>query len=236
MKRFILRAVDRLADRIFSRGIRLLQLGKGAGPSFDIIEVAHLKAALETADYYERNFINSFPIDRDLDLLTRAVSVAEPEGLWLEFGVATGRTISHIAALRNSEIYGFDSFEGLPEPWRSGYGKGMFATEIPALPANVKLIKGWFADTLPIFLCKHPEKVSFLHVDCDLYSSTKTILDLLAPRLGAQCVIVFDEYWNYPGWQQHEHKAFVEFADRTQLKYRYDSFVRNNQQVCIVLD
>ena len=42
--------------------------------------------------------------------------------------------------------------------------------------------------------------------DLGFYSSTKTILDLLAPSLAIGTVIMFDEYFNYPGWEQHEFR------------------------------
>jgi hypothetical protein len=70
---------------------------------------------------------------------------------------------------------------------------------LPHVSSNVTLIKGWFDQTLPPFLEKHPAPVSFLHVDCDLYSSTKTIFDSLRTRFRPGTVIVFDEYFNYPG-------------------------------------
>lgn len=235
MKRYIFHLVDRLADRISNRATRSLSFKKESGSSFNLIEIAHLKAALESADYYAQNLLTARAIDTDLGLLTRAVTLANVDGLWLEFGVARGRTISHIAKLRNLPIYGFDSFEGLPEAWRSGYERGALATEVPPVPSNVTLVKGWFAETLPIFLAEHSDDVSFLHIDCDIYSSTKTVLDLLSPRMRRGCVIVFDEYWNYPGWQRHEHKAFAELVQRARLKYKYDSFVPGNQQVCIIV-
>ena len=236
MKRYLLHLIDRLADRLGTGATRLVPLKKAPGASFDVIEVAHLKAALESADYYERNLITARAFDCDLNLLNHAISLARGDGLWLEFGVARGRTINHIAALRDLPIYGFNSFEGLPEAWRTGFEKGALSAKLPTVPNNVTLVKGWFADTLPSFLADHAGRVSFLHIDCDLYSSTKTIFDLLTPRLSNGCVIVFDEYWNYPGWQHHERKAFAEFTDKTRIRYRYDSFVPTNQQVCVVLE
>jgi hypothetical protein len=101
------------------------------------------------------------------------------------------------------------------------------------LPPNAQLVKGWFADTLPPFISSHSAAVSFLHVDCDLYSSTKCIFDVLDERVGPGCVIVFDEYFNYPGWQRHEFKAFQEFVGRRSLKYRYEGVVPSHQQVCV---
>lgn len=167
---------------------------------------------------------------------TRGGSKQAPQdGLWLEFGVATGTTIRHLGSLTKQKVYGFDSFEGLPENWRTGFDQGAFAQSLPSVPANVELIKGWYSDTLPAFAARHPERVSLLHVDCDLYSSTKTIFDTIGDRIGPGCVIVFDEYWNYPGWREHEHKAFLEFIAAKELTYRYDSFVPFTQQVCVVM-
>jgi hypothetical protein len=226
----------RIFDRIASRATRLLPLRKRAGGgNFNILEVAALKAALDSAKYYERNLLTARSLHNDFDLLAHAASIAKRDGLWLEFGVASGRTIRHLAALQSGPLYGFDSFEGLPDAWRTGYPKGKFGGQLPTVPGNVELIQGWFSDTLSAFLSTHTGDVSLLHVDCDLYSSTKTIFDLLEPRLVPGSVIVFDEYWNYPGWQQHEYKAFNEFVTRTGRKYRYDSFVPFDQQVCVVL-
>jgi hypothetical protein len=44
---------------------------------------------------------------------------------------------------------------------------------------------------------------------------------------------VFDEYLNYPGWQDHEFKAFQEFIAETGLKYRYLGYVATNVQVAV---
>jgi hypothetical protein len=80
------------------------------------------------------------------------------------------------------------------------------------------------------------QRVSLLHVDCDLYWSTKCILDLLTDRIASGTVIVFDEFWNYPGWQDHEVKAFDEFKAKTGLDAKPPlGFVRSHQQVGFVM-
>jgi hypothetical protein len=86
---------------------------------------------------------------------------------------------------------------------------------------NVILHKGWFDETLPDFVAENPGPVAFLHVDCDLYSSTKTIFQYVGDRIVPGTVIVFDEYFNYPGWREHEHKAFQELVQERNLKYRW---------------
>jgi hypothetical protein len=136
--------------------------------------------------------------------------------------------------LSGKTVFGFDSFEGLPENWRSGFGKGHFAHSKPDVPANVHLIKGWFSESLPPFLAVHGGSVALLHVDCDLYSSTSTILGLLADRIVSGTVIVFDEYWNYPGWRELEHRAFQEFLESGH-SCKYEAFVPRHQQVCVII-
>jgi hypothetical protein len=69
----------------------------------------------------------------------------------------------------------------------------------------------------PGFLAENDELVAFLHLDADLYSSTKTVLELVGPRLVAGSVVLFDEYFNYPGWQHGEHRAWHEYVRENRL-------------------
>jgi hypothetical protein len=46
---------------------------------------------------------------------------------------------------------------------------------------------------------------------------------------------VFDEYFNYPGWRQHEYKAWQEFIVANKLNYQYQGFVRREQQVGVIV-
>lgn len=167
------------------------------------------------------------------EILRRAVLAAPAEGLALEFGVATGATLRQIVALRGT-AHGFDSFEGLPEHWRSGFGAGRFAQTPPEVPGS-ELHVGWFEDSLPRFLAEHPEPWAFVHLDADLYSSTKTVFDLAFDRFRPGTVLLFDEYFNYPGWEQHEHKAFVEFLDRYDGGFDYIEYSSVFEQVAVRL-
>jgi hypothetical protein len=72
-----------------------------------------------------------------------------------------------------------------------------------------------FADVLPGFLSEHPGAVAFVHVDSDLYSSAMTVLVHVGPRLVEGSVVLFvHEYYNYPDWHRHEHRALLEYAER----------------------
>jgi predicted O-methyltransferase YrrM len=202
--------------------------------SYNVVAVAEFLAALDSARFYERMLLRCVLANSDLHLLELAVSWRQAEGLIMEFGVASGRTINHIATLvPDLPVYGFDSFEGLPEVWRPGFAKHTFAQPTPDVRPNVTLVKGWFEQSLPGFLADHPGTISLLHVDCDLYSSTRTIFEHLGSRIVAGTVIVFDEYFNYPGWRQHEHRAFQEYAAANGRRYEYLGIVPRHAQVCL---
>ncbi|MFB3916005.1 MAG: class I SAM-dependent methyltransferase [Terriglobales bacterium] len=160
-------------------------------------------------------------------------------GLVLEFGVYSGKTINYIASKRNWLVHGFDSFEGLPECWRDGFEKGYFKVEsLPQVRANVRLHKGWFVESIPQFLSSLEDKaipISYLHVDCDLYSSTKTIFDLLGNRIVPGTVIVFDEYFNYDGWEHGEFLAFQEFVQANSIRYDYLTYNSKHEQVAVII-
>lgn len=145
--------------------------------------------------------------------------------LWLEFGVASGRTINYISHFTQDLVYGFDSFEGLPEKWRDHFEKGAFdrGGALPPVEPNVVLLKGWFNQTLEPFLREKDQKISFLHIDCDLYSSAKYILDQVKDRLDQDCVVVFDELVNYPGFDgpTGELRAFHEFFQENDVHYTW---------------
>jgi hypothetical protein len=149
----------------------------------------------------------------------------KPNTLWLEFGVASGHSINYISNFTTDKVYGFDSFEGLPEKWRDGFDKGAFNQNgnLPHVNPNVELIKGWFNETLLPFIQTHNKKVSFIHMDADLYSSTKYIFDVLKDYLDTDCVIVFDELVNYPGFEGDtgELKAFYEFITENKVDYEW---------------
>ena len=156
--------------------------------------------------------------------------------LFFEFGVFSGYTINFISNLiENVQIHGFDSFEGLPEKWRVGFNESTFnmSGNLPHVNDNVILHKGWFNVTIPEFISNVDSKCALIHIDCDLYSSTKTILDNLSNNIGTGTIIMFDEFIGFSGWQEDEYKAFNEFISKAKLKYDYIACVYAGQQVAI---
>ena len=166
--------------------------------------------------------INTYPLKHVFETIKLQHT---PGTLWLEFGVASGNTINYISKFTNETVYGFDSFEGLPEKWRDGFEKGAFDRNgnLPEVNNNVELIKGWFNETLLDFITKQSKKVSFIHMDADLYSSTKYILDTLKDYIDTDCIVVFDELVNYSGFDGDtgELKAFYEFITENKVEYSW---------------
>ncbi|KAA0677914.1 TylF/MycF/NovP-related O-methyltransferase [Azospirillum brasilense] len=158
-----------------------------------------------------------------MDHMRYAIGAVELDGLHLEFGVLAGRTINFIAShIVPRIIHGFDSFLGLPETWY-GNAAGYLSQSgrLPQVHSNVQLHAGWFKDTLGPFLAENAGPIAFAHIDCDVYSSTAEIFEHTGDRFVTGSIIVFDEYWGYEGWREHEYKAFQEFCRKRKVAYEY---------------
>lgn len=192
-------------------------------------------ATLDTAAYVRDRMPLVQPVGSWREVHDIAIAQAPRDGMVLEFGVFSGATVNHLAARTGWRIDAFDSFQGLPEAWRGGYPKGTFARNtLPKVAPNVSLHVGWFAESLPRFLSTDGrDRVRYLHIDSDLYSSARTIFDHLGERIRPRTVIVFDEYFNYDGWRQGEYRAFQEFVARTGLRYEYLTYNHRHQQVAV---
>ncbi len=134
----------------------------------------------------------------------------------VECGVGQGNTLSMLACLIGSEarfpcrrLWGFDSFEGFPEPsefdvsprnpqkgeWKIGeeaveslLKESGITGSYPAL--EIHTVKGMLGETLP----SYNGEIAFLHLDVDLYEGYRDGLQHLYPKLVPGGVIAFDEY------------------------------------------
>jgi hypothetical protein len=211
-------------------------------PSAGVHHLVNKKALEESADYAIRNFTHalifnsrqelwSFVVDRSSILKSR-----ERERVVAEFGVWKGNSINFFAKkCPNARLYGFDSFEGLEEDW---YGfthrKGHFSLDgnLPTVESNVVLRKGWFEDTVPEFVKEITgTQIQILHMDADTYKPTSYVLDSLANHIDSGTIIIFDEYFGYPNYQLHEFKAFKEFVEKFNVKYKYIGYTE--EQVAV---
>lgn len=195
------------------------------------------RSKIQTLDYIEENMSGTL-FFHDLEKLwdyTISKIEGTAKGNIFEFGVYKGRSINYFSSrLINVSFYGFDSFDGLKEDWTgTSLPKGHFIlNESPKVNSNVSLIKGWFNETLPPFLNKFNGKLNLVHIDCDTYESTHYVLNELKERqmLDKGVMILFDEYFGYPGYKSGEMKAFKEIS----IPYKYLAF-SNKQVLCVIL-
>ncbi|WP_250476044.1 class I SAM-dependent methyltransferase [Caballeronia sp. GAFFF1] len=174
-------------------------------------------------------------IDR-FSLLEHTMGARRRPGLVMEFGVFEGETLRFIADRCGDVVHGFDSFEGLPADWRPGFPRGSFAcAPLQPHPHQTEIHVGLFERSLPRFLARHRASISFLHIDCDLYESTRTIFCLCGDRIVRNTVIVFDEFWGFPGWQHHEFRAFTEFLIDQRRACELLGRVRGGEQAAFVM-
>jgi O-methyltransferase len=168
------------------------------------------------------------------------------EGDIVECGVGKMISFRILASLLRDEgasrtLWGYDSFEGFPEPTaedtsarnpQRGEGKYIEAEDVAKflriggfkaawVDAHVKVVKGFFQDTLPK---DSPAKIAFLHLDVDLYDSYRTCLNQLFPKVVPGGVVLFDEYLNknentkFPGAK----KAIDEYLSGTKYQLSRD--------------
>lgn len=157
-------------------------------------------------------------------------------GDYLEFGVFNGSSLSsmYLTAQKlelNSRFFGFDAFQGLPAGaekeddgvWKKGFYACSFEKMNECLkekgvdPDKVNWVKGWYQDTLNTELIKKYDlkKLGIVFIDCDTYSSSKTVLDFVAPLIKEPVIICLDD-WKLNDLDIKglgEYKSFNEFLE-----------------------
>jgi len=185
-------------------------------------------ALRESVRYARKHMRNSVGVESAREVLSLGLKQVTVPGHYLEFGVFKGGTIRFIANQVGPSrlVHGFDSFEGLNEAWSGDPSRFDAHGRLPRVPSNVRLHKGYFSDTLPHWAESNPGPIGFLHIDSDLYQSAKCVFEHLSDRIVPGTVIVFDEYFNYPNWQEHEFRAFQELVEQCQIRYEYLGYAR----------
>lgn len=190
------------------------------------------------ADYNHSMFlprVYAGALDRYLYFKDMLEMVREVEGDIVECGVSIGHGALLFSLLgeylnKRRTYFGFDSFEGFPQPidkdektpitglgfWASPPDTVMRVLRDGRLPEDfirnhIRLIKGWFNETLP----SYEGKIALLHLDCDLYESYKLSLETLYGKVERGGVIMFDEYGDqrWPGATKAIDEFFADKAE-----------------------
>jgi hypothetical protein len=175
--------------------------------------------------------------------LLESVKQVTVDGHWCEFGVREGRSLNWlIDEYPQQVIHAFDSWQGLPEDWDHGTGKvADMSCDPPNVPDHIQLHKGWFKDTLPEWKLINTGPIAFLHMDADIYSSTKEVLLALDKQIVPGTIITFDEFCNFrlsgkmSKWQDQEFLALIEWLDECKRKVKPLNRNWAYQASCIVV-
>jgi len=144
---------------------------------------------------------------------------------YLEFGVFEGSSLLSWINLNlneHSEFIGFDSFVGLPEDWATTGGvikRGTFSTDGKLKiieDIRVNFVKGWFQDTLPLFLEQFSsDKQIIIHCDADIYPSTMYVLCKMDNNIKPGTIVVFDDFSS----MLHDFRALEDYTSSFLRKY-----------------
>lgn len=164
--------------------------------------------------------------------LAKTICEENIPGNFVECGVARGGTTLMLGLIiqkyskQERHHFGFDSFEGMPEPsvhdtqngiqandtgWGSGTCSGNMETinqvaDQLGVQHHITLVPGYFEDTLASWHDK-VANIAFLHLDADWYTSTMTILDTFYESVVPSGYLQFDDYGCWDGCK----KAVDEF-------------------------
>jgi hypothetical protein len=170
--------------------------------------------------------------------------VADVDGDIVECGVSIGHGAllftllsDYIGKPRN--YYGFDSFEGFPDPVERDEatpirGRGFYSNppetvlkvlrdgrlSDEVIQERIHLVKGWFDETLH----QYRGSIALLHLDCDLYESYKVALEVFYDRVQPGGVIMFDEYADerWPGARKAIDEFFAHKPEAVQAHAKCD--------------
>jgi hypothetical protein len=207
---------------------------------YDLFEQEELKKCFEYfKKYYPSSIflgtdeLREYSINKSLENIKDNADV-----LFLEFGVYKGKTLNFFAKkIKNKKIFGFDSFLGLKNDWHGHTdpaGRYNVYEKVPKVENNCFIIKGVIEKTLEKFLRENKQKVNFIHMDLDTYESTKYVLDKLKNNLSKNCIILFDQFYNFAGWRSGEFKSFTEVFKEGE--YQYLAFSKNSTNVCLKIN
>jgi hypothetical protein len=190
-------------------------------------------AVLDSFDYAKENMKEAYSfLDRfeGLGLSIKDAKKRFPSRkLVMEFGVFKGGMINHQAGkFPELKFVGFDSFEGLQGEWSGMAPAKTFdlGGKLPKVRSNVRLVKGWFAESGPRWKAENPgsDAPLLVHVDCDTYAATVDVLELCSDYVEHGLVFHFDDYFGFPNWRTGGFKALQEIAEKRRWRLTYLSY------------
>jgi O-methyltransferase len=241
------RTIKRIVYPFRKLAARFVEIDPPIAESKIIYKAANIVASEKIeGDYLEfgvfagHSFIDSYNVIKEVfEYHSKTHSGRREEGL------------SCIKAIwENMRFFAFDSFQGLPElagvdKQTSYFNKGEYKSADSQFRENlikagipldkVIMVDGWFEDTCNQETIRRfrMRGASIIHIDCDLFSSTRVALDFIRPLMLDGTVIIFDDWYCYRGNPRlGEAGAFNEWKERmpgwTFVEYQKEGSSRNS--------
>jgi hypothetical protein len=181
---------------------------------------------------------------------------ARVDGAFVECGVWRGGAAFVIAdRLRRAKsdrlVWMFDSFEGLPAPTEADGTAALAYAKNTANPAyydncsasieeveasakrlkltdQVRLVKGWFDDTLPATR-ERIGPIAMLRIDADWYQSVRCCLDQLFEQVSPGGLVILDDYYTWDGCTLAVHDFLSEHRLPLRIRENGCAFFRKDQ-------
>jgi hypothetical protein len=177
---------------------------------------------------------------------------AGTQGDYMEFGVFRGTSFIMAYKMaakhrldKNARFFAFDSFQGLP--WSEGtvMTKGNYASPRSLFEtlirkagvdtSRVVTIEGLYNETLTGKLKQDYQirRAAVIHVDCDLYLSTKEVLRFVEDIIGPGTILIFDDWYSFRKEAEDienlgERRAFREWGMRDRF-FEFHDIVNANK-------
>jgi O-methyltransferase len=167
-------------------------------------------------------------------------------GDYYEFGCFTGASLNHAIRTHlkfsknknkinfmNRSFLGFDSFEGFPQEVHPEYTSKNFKSNYSKVKRLedkydcCKIIKGYFSDSLKEINQKETNSIAFAFIDCDIYDSSKDIINFLENRLSNGSFLMIDDYYNLDQKGKSIHHSLFENENLYKKLYRVSSYGLN---------
>ena len=158
------------------------------------------------------------------------------QGDYIEFGIFKGKSLYHsvktakkINAEKNITFWGLDSFEGFPVENHEFYkAKNFKASKSKVKKSfnkykNVKIIDGYFEDTLSSDELQNIENISFAFIDCDIYESAQVAFKFIKSKMTKGGFIMIDDFTSVDKNGNYIAKSFFDIFDDKEVVF-FDNY------------
>ena len=206
---------------------------------FSILKIFHLDKRFDTLFWKLKGFRPSSrwhrqALEKAFDYAMR-LGVAN-RGDYYEFGIYKGYCLWYAGTIARKHglrmrFFGFDSFAGIPKPTgidaNGDFYEGQFACSLSSVRHNlvshgadmssITLVKGYFNHSLvrAAYTKYKLKKIAIALIDCDLYSSTNSVLEFVKPLLQKHTILLFDDWNSFDADENRgQRRSLREFLER----------------------